>query len=268
MKNTYCIGDYDIIEENVVWRYGMKASVIILAAGRGSRMQHPIKKQFIEVKGKSILHYTMQTFMNLEDIEELILVIQPEDEEMIQEMIKQLFYIDQRDNIKIVYGGEERYHSVYQGLQVVDSKSEAVLIHDGARPLITRDKIKEVLMVLEQDEAVILGIRAKDTLKLINQQGYIQETLPRDQLVHVQTPQGFRKSTIMDAYKEGFKQVQVLPDRLEGITDDAMMVERFTSKNVRVVQGEYNNIKITTPDDLVTMERILDLIALTEDNKL
>ncbi len=246
----------------------MKASAIILAAGRGSRMQHPLKKQFIEIKGKTILHYTMQTFMSIEEIEEIILVIQPEDEEIIQKMIEKQFYIDQRKHIKIVYGGEERYHSVYHGLQVVSRVSDCVLIHDGARPLITPDKIMEVLHVLKEEDAVILGIKAKDTLKLIDEEGYIQQTLPRKQLVHIQTPQGFKKDLIVEAFMEGFKQVQTLPGRLEDITDDAMMVEQFTQRKVRVIQGEFNNIKITTPDDLVTMEKILDLKAIGENNKL
>lgn len=246
----------------------MKAAAIILAAGRGSRMKHPMKKQYIEVKGKSILHYTIQKFMRAEHIDEIILVIQPEDERLIQEMLDEQFYIDQRDKVKIVYGGEERYHSVYHALQVVGKDMDGILIHDGARPLITTTKIEEIVAMLEKEEAIVLGIRAKDTLKLIDQQGYIQETLPREQLVHIQTPQGFKREVILDAYMEGFKQVQIFPDRLDDITDDAMMVERFSDKNIRVVQGEYDNIKITTPDDLITMEKLLDLKAMREDNKL
>ncbi len=225
----------------------MYTSSIILAAGRGRRMGASINKQFIEVAHRPILSYTIEQFLNVDQIDELILVIHPLEEELMKNRVLKELDHKRKSIIHMVHGGEERYHSVYNGLGALNPASEYVLIHDGARPLIQEKTIKETVEFLKTGDGCVVGVGAKDTYKLVGEQHIIKKTLCREQLYQVQTPQGFKKHVIIEAYQNG-------KNKWQGITDDAMMVERFTNYHVSIIEGEYSNIKITTPEDVHFME--------------
>lgn len=225
---------------------------IILAAGVGKRMKSKQSKQFIEVENKPIIYYTIKQFLTHPKVNSIILVAHKDEiEEMIVKVLKLYFEMEfLNGEIRIVEGGAERYNSVYNGLSAIDDKVSHVMIHDGARPLISHDKITELIECLHQEAAAILAVRQTNTMKTVDSYGYIVDTIPREKLVVVQTPQAFKKTVIVDAYKKG------LLDPV-GITDDAMMVEQFSETKVKVIIGEYSNIKVTTPEDLVTLKSFL-----------
>ena len=228
----------------------MKISAIILAAGKGSRMKKDINKQFLEVKGKPILAYTIEAFLNVKEINEIILVVNPLEEERINAIIIESLPNMHETTIRFAYGGKERYDSVYNGLKKIDPECEGVLIHDGARPLVSKNIIMKVIEGLSTQEGCIVGVKAKDTYKIVNENNEIEQTVPRNKLFQIQTPQAFRKNVIIEAYQNGL-------EKFEGITDDGMMVERFTNYKIGIIEGEYSNIKITTQDDLEVMEGFL-----------
>jgi len=225
-------------------------TAIILAAGQGKRMKRSMNKTRIEVKGKPIIVHTIEAFIHSDVIQTIILVVSETEVELFEnEIIKKYFpnYL----NIKIVVGGKERYNSVFNGLKHIEQGTVNVLIHDGARPLVTKSEIVTSVNTLSHEKACVVAVKAKNTYKLADKNGYVEKTIPRQDLFSILTPQSFRKEIIMNAYLKGI-------DGANGITDDAMMVELFTSEKVKIVEGSYENIKVTTPEDLAVMERILD----------
>lgn len=226
----------------------MNVAAIILAAGQGKRMNAGKNKQFLQVLGKPILAYTIEAFVKIGSFCELIIVVHPDDEKDIKRDILDKYFSG--TNFKVCYGGAERYHSVYNGLMELSSDIDKVLIHDGARPLVSTEEIEKSITILETEDASVLGVKAKNTYKLVDQTNYVVDTLPREQLYSILTPQSFIKDVILDAYKKGINQAK-------GITDDGMMVEVFGTAKVKIVEGSYENIKITTPEDLHAMESII-----------
>lgn len=229
---------------------------IILAAGRGKRMDSEKNKQFLEVCNIPIIVYTLNTFISHPLISNIVLVVSKMDVEMMKEQIVINYFKEQQSKIQLVIGGNERYDSVYNALKVLDQNTNNVLIHDGARPLVSGLSITELINSLEFSSASILAVRAKDTFKVVDNDNFVINTLERNSLFSIQTPQAFHMNVILEAYEKGIQTPQ-------GITDDSMMVELFTKYSVKVVEGEYSNIKITTPDDLILMENIL----LNKNNK-
>ncbi len=228
----------------------MHISVIILAAGKGRRMEQNINKQFLEVNGKPILSYTIEAFVAQEGIDEIVLVINPLEEKMIETKVLAHIEGERKNRIRIAYGGKERYNSVYNGLIALDEQCEAVLIHDGARPLISRAVIEKTIQTLKKHDGCLVGVKAKDTYKIVGPTMEVKRTVCRDELFQIQTPQGFKKHVILEAYKNA-------GDSFNKITDDGMMVEQFTDYKVIVIEGEYRNIKVTTPEDLEIMKTLL-----------
>jgi 2-C-methyl-D-erythritol 4-phosphate cytidylyltransferase len=220
----------------------------------GKRMKSETTKQRIQVLGKPIIYYTIKAFLENRHIQSLTLVAHPSEMDILEQEVVNKYFRDELLSLKktltITTGGAERYHSVYNGLLALDDDVTHVLIHDGARPLISQKDINQVVEMLEEESAVILGVPQTNTMKLINTEGYIEETVPRNRLISVQTPQGFSKELIMNAYHKGMENPM-------GITDDAMMVEHFSEAKIKVVTGEYSNIKVTTKEDLVTLETFL-----------
>lgn len=229
----------------------MNISAVILAAGRGKRMNVSMNKQFLRVKEKPILSYTIEAFTRFEEIKEIILVVHKDEVVTMKEEIINLFLNDIKIPIKLVVGGQERYDSVYSGLKAVNKAAECVMIHDGARPLVTYEEIYNSIYCLKTEQACVLGVKAKNTYKLVDNNGYVLKTLERDNLYSILTPQSFHKEVILEAYEKGILMA-------EGITDDGMMVEKFTKYPVKILEGSYENIKITTPEDIHLMENILD----------
>lgn len=217
----------------------MTTAAIIVAAGQGSRIGGALPKQFQPVGGKPILSYTLKKFEDCSRIQDVVLVTAPEWKSYAAQEIVDRF--DFRIVKKIVAGGQERQDSVFAGLKALDGSPEIVVIHDAVRPFVSLGKIEEVIEASEEHGAAILAVPPKDTIKT-EKDGFVDKTLDRNFLWSVQTPQVFKYDLIMKAYKKAFE---------DGIyqTDDSALVERVGAK-VKIVEGEHDNIKITTPADL------------------
>lgn len=221
---------------------------LIVAAGRGLRMGADINKQFLKVKDKPIIYYSLSAFSKNELIDEIIIVAAENEIEYMQSEIVDKYKIGKVS--KIVSGGKERSISVYNGLLAVKN-CDIVLIHDGARPFVDDRIISEGIKYAERYGACACGVTPKDTIKIKNSQGFSENTPDRDTLFSVQTPQCFKYQLIMECHKKARK------DKLT-VTDDTMVAENYGNK-VFLYEGSYNNIKITTPEDLVIAEKILGI---------
>lgn len=222
--------------------------VVIVAAGTGSRMKMGINKQFIKLEGKEIIAYTIEKFYNNSNIEDIVVVVKEDESEFFKKEILDKYNFK---NIKIAYGGKERQDSVYNGLKSLDKKCDVVLIHDGARPFVSDKIIYNCIEEVKEHKAIVVGVPVKDTIKVIDNDKNIVDTPNRSVLWAVQTPQTFDYNILIDAYKDAFK------SGFYG-TDDAMLVERIGYK-VKMVEGSYNNIKITTQEDLSVGSQILKI---------
>lgn len=222
--------------------------VVIVAAGTGSRMKMGINKQFIKLEEKEIIAYTIEKFYNNSNIEDIVVVVKEDESEFFKKEILDKYNFK---NIKIAYGGKERQDSVYNGLKSLDKKCDVVLIHDGARPFVSDKIIYNCIEEVKEHKAIVVGVPVKDTIKIIDNDKNIVDTPNRSVLWAVQTPQTFDYNILIDAYKDAFK------SGFYG-TDDAMLVERIGYK-VKMVEGSYNNIKITTKEDLSVGSQILKI---------
>ena len=220
--------------------------VVIVAAGTGSRMNMGINKQFIKLEGKEIIAYTIEKFYNNSNIEDIVVVVKEDESEFFKKEILDKYNFK---NIKIAYGGKERQDSVYNGLKLLDEKCDVVLIHDGARPFVSDKIIDKSIEEAKEHKAIVVGVPVKDTIKVIDNDKNIVDTPNRSVLWAVQTPQTFDYNILIHAYKDAFK------NEFYG-TDDAMLVERIGYK-VKMLEGSYNNIKITTQEDLNVGSQIL-----------
>lgn len=220
--------------------------VVIVAAGTGSRMNMGINKQFIKLEGKEIIAYTIEKFYNNSNIEDIVVVVKEDESEFFKKEILDKYNFK---NVKIAYGGKERQDSVYNGLKLLDEKCDVVLIHDGARPFVSDKIIDKSIEEAKEHKAIVVGVPVKDTIKVIDNDKNIVDTPNRSVLWSVQTPQTFDYNILIDAYKDAFK------NKFYG-TDDAMLVERIGYK-VKMLEGSYNNIKITTQEDLNIGSQIL-----------
>ena len=213
--------------------------VVIVAAGSGSRMKRDINKQFIKLDGKEIIAYTIEKFYKSEDIDDIVIVIKENEEKYFIENIINKYGFD---NIKLAYCGKERQDSVYNGIKKLNRNCEIVLIHDGARPFVNEDIIKNSIEEAKENNAVVVGVPVKDTIKVVDSDGNIVDTPNRSLLWSVQTPQSFKYEIITKAYEYAYS------NDYYG-TDDAMLVEHI-GYNVKMIEGSYDNIKITTEEDL------------------
>lgn len=220
--------------------------VVIVAAGTGSRMKKDINKQFIKLKNKEIVAHTIEKFYNSENIDDIVVVIREDEEEYFNKNIKEKYGFT---NIKVAHGGNERQDSVFNGIKMLKKECDVVLIHDGARPFVTDDIIKRSTNKANEHNAIVVGVKVKDTIKVVSDNGNIVDTPNRSYLWAVQTPQVFKYDIITKAYEDAYN------NNYYG-TDDAMLVERI-GYNVKMIEGSYNNIKITTQEDLEFGEQIL-----------
>jgi len=231
----------------------MKTAAIVLAAGRGSRMQSDIAKQYMLLDGKPLIYYSLQAFEQ-SMIDEVVLVTSSEDISYCQEEIVNKYHFKKVK--RIVAGGAERYHSVHNGLEAI-KECDYAFIHDGARPFVTEDIISRALESVRQDNACVVGMPAKDTIKIADSKGFVFDTPDRTRTWIVQTPQVFSYDLILKAYRQLIEQEESLKEKGVLVTDDAMVVEYFTQYKVKLVEGTYQNIKITTPEDLLIAEVFL-----------
>ncbi|HIR26381.1 MAG TPA: 2-C-methyl-D-erythritol 4-phosphate cytidylyltransferase [Candidatus Choladousia intestinigallinarum] len=220
-----------------------KYTAVVLAAGSGSRMHSKTKKQYLMLNGKPVLYYSLAAFEEHPMIQEIILVCGAEDISWCRREIAERY--DFKKIKQIVQGGKERYHSVYEGLKAAKD-CQWVFIHDGARPMVDREILDRIINALPKYRACVVGMPVKDTIKRSDPQGFVAETLPREELWMIQTPQAFFYEEILDAYQ---KLMQKEYTEVK-ITDDAMVAEYIHGTKVKLIEGSYKNIKITTPEDL------------------
>lgn len=217
-----------------------KCTAIVLAAGQGKRMGTEVQKQYLEIGGKPVLYYSLHAFEQSEFIDEIILVVGENQEEYCKKEIVSQYGIQK---VKaIVQGGAERYHSVWNGLQEV--ADGYVFIHDGARPFINEEILERVYREVQAHKACVVGMPVKDTIKVSDDKGFVEDTPDRSHLWLIQTPQVFETSLVKHAYEKLMSREQ------KQVTDDAMVVEQMLGSKVKLVEGAYENIKITTPEDL------------------
>ena len=222
-------------------------SAIILAGGKGKIMNSSISKQFIEIKGKPIIYYTIKKFNDNKNIDNIILVLSSEEIEYFKKNILNKYDIKVD---KIVVGGAERQDSVYNGLKSLEnSETDIVLIHDGARPFISDRIIDEGIKYATIYGASAPGVMPKDTIKIKDENNFSLNTPNRETLVSIQTPQVFKFNEILECHRK------VKIDKLV-VTDDTMVVEKYGNK-VYLYDGEYTNIKVTTPEDLILGEKLI-----------
>ncbi len=223
-------------------------TAIVLAAGQGKRMGSNTQKQYLELKGNPILYYSLKAFEESDIIDEIILVTGEGYEEYCRKEIIEKYNLSKVH--KIVTGGKERYHSVWNGLQNI-KPGGYVFIHDGARPFVTEAIIRRSYEAVQECRACVVGMPVKDTIKIVDSEGYIIDTPDRNYIWQVQTPQVFEAELVKAAYAKLMEQTDVY------VTDDAQVVESMMYEDVKVVEGSYENIKITTPDDLKLAEIFL-----------
>lgn len=234
----------------------LRRAAIVLAGGSGSRMGGPTPKQYLMIRGKPLIWYSLHAFEE-SDAEEIVLVVRPGETELCRQTLVEPFGF--RKVRKVVEGGKERFHSVYAGLRALKGRGfDLVAIHDGARPMVSQDVIARTYGNAEQYGACVAAVPVKDTIKRADDDGFAAETLPRDLLWSVQTPQTFRFDLCLRAYETMMER----PEYQAGVTDDAMVVEQFTDTRVRLVMGDYKNLKVTTPEDLPAAERYLEQNSL------
>ncbi len=226
-----------------------RIGAVILAGGRGSRMGSRIQKQYMLLAGRPLICHALEAFEQSQ-AEDLVLVTGAGEEDYVRKEI--LASMKLKKLRAVVPGGAERYHSVYEGLKALEGCSH-VLIHDGARPLVTGEIIDRAICGAKEYGACVVGMPVKDTIKVADDAGFAAATPDRSHLWQVQTPQAFSYELVRSAYD------RVMADETlqTGITDDAMVVETASGAAVRLVEGSYENLKVTTPEDLVLAEALL-----------
>lgn len=231
-----------------------KYTAIVLSAGAGSRMHSQIPKQYMDLCGYPVIYYSLKAFEESE-VDEIVLVAGKQDVEFCRQQI-----VDKYNFSKVravVAGGGERCFSVYEGLKAA-SGSDYVLIHDGARPMLSVASIRLSMETVAVEKACVLAVPAKDTIKVADGDGYSVSTPDRSRLWAVQTPQSFSTDLLEEAYRRFFV-ARDNGQELLTVTDDAMLVEQMTGHKVRLIAGNYTNLKITTPEDLLIAETFLKL---------
>lgn len=225
----------------------MKIVALIAAAGLGKRMNAKISKPFIPIFGKPILAYTIEKFEQCKFIEKIYLIVNQEERDFcLKDIILKYNFSKVQE---LIEGGETRQDSVYNGLKVLDPDTDIVVIHDGARPLVEETIIQDSIEAAQEYGAAIAAIPLKDTVKKSRKDFFINETLNREEIWRAQTPQTFKYDIILSAYHQSYK------DNFFA-TDDAAIVERYGHK-VKMIIGSEENIKITTPFDIIIAENFL-----------
>jgi 2-C-methyl-D-erythritol 4-phosphate cytidylyltransferase len=231
-----------------------KTTAIVLAAGQGKRMNTDIQKQYLPIKDKPVLYYSLKAFEE-SLVDKIVLVVGGDDVDYCKSEIVDKYRFSKV--AAIVAGGNERYHSVYNGIKAIKWDCEYVFIHDGARPFVTSEIIERAFEQVKEAKACVVGMPVKDTIKISDERGFIVDTPPRANVWQVQTPQVFEKQLISSAYEKLIVNEQTLLADKIVITDDAMVVEYFEKLPVKLVRGSYENIKITTREDLKIAESFI-----------
>jgi 2-C-methyl-D-erythritol 4-phosphate cytidylyltransferase len=221
----------------------IRFAVIIPAAGSGSRSGSSIPKQYVELLGASVLSHTLRAFASVPGCSGIVVAI---DEAWRAEAEKSA---DGIEMVRLVSGGSERQHSIARALEALDPDIPVILVHDAARPAVTRDLIERIVAAAAEHGAVIPTMPLAETIKRVDDDGWIVETIPRHTLRSAQTPQGFRREILIHAYEHAAS------SGLLG-TDDASLVES-AGHPVLTIMGESSNIKLTLPEDFERLERVM-----------
>ena len=221
-------------------------TAVFPAAGQGRRMNVGINKVFLDLLGKPILVHTLQRFSRSKNIDYLVVVVAAEEVSLIRKLLRA---VPGLKPYQVVAGGSERQYSIANGLAVVQENSEIILVHDAARPLTSIETIDRVVEGAREVGGAIAAVPEKNTVKIVDEDGIVKETPPRKTLWEVQTPQGFRRDILLEAYRKAKE------DAFLG-TDDSSLVERL-GVPVKVVESDYRNIKVTTPEDMLIAEAFL-----------
>ncbi len=225
-----------------------RAAAIVLAAGQGKRMKSNVRKQFLILEGKPLICYALEAFEK-SLVDDVILVTGEDEIEYCRHEIVEKYGFGKV--CSVIAGGKERYNSVYEGLKELEKcrsygENDIVLIHDGARPFVDEPMIERIVNDVQIYGATVAGMPSKDTVKLANEDRYASVTPDRSRVWTVQTPQGFDYPLIKKAYDRMMSHEKYQ----QGVTDDAMVVETMTEHKVRLTEGSYKNIKVTTPEDM------------------
>ncbi|MDD6659351.1 MAG: 2-C-methyl-D-erythritol 4-phosphate cytidylyltransferase [Eubacteriales bacterium] len=220
----------------------MSNTAIILAAGNGTRMKADKSKLLLEINGKTVIERTVNTFSNIADIDDIIVVVRETDIPLYENVLSKY-------NISYCIGGSTRQESVSNAVETIDD-ADMIIIHDGARPLVTENEISNTLRVAQEKGAAAVGVKVKDTIKVVDKNNKIIDTPERSSLIAIQTPQIFK----FDKYVKAMK---LAKEQNKDFTDDCKLLEN-AGEDVFVVDGEYTNIKITTPEDIPVAESILN----------
>ncbi len=221
-------------------------TAVFPAAGQGKRMQAGKNKVLLELLGKPILVHTLERFSASQQVDFLVVIVAEEEVAQIEQMLSEVTGLKP---YVVVAGGSERQYSIANGLAAMPAETEIVLVHDAARPLVSLSVIENVIAAARAEGSAIAAVPEKNTIKVVDEEGFVKETPNRAVLWAVQTPQGFRKEILLEAYQRAGK------DGFLG-TDDASLVERMGCP-VQVVASSYRNIKVTTPEDLLIAEAFM-----------
>ncbi|MGH7846567.1 MAG: 2-C-methyl-D-erythritol 4-phosphate cytidylyltransferase [Candidatus Binatia bacterium] len=230
----------------------MRVNAVIVAAGEGSRMGKTIPKVFLPLQDKPLIIHTLRGFAAARNVENVILVVAEAEMARCEALIRADEDLSKRHYV-LQTGGPRRQDSVRRGLSRLDEDCGVVVIHDGARPLVRPDLIDQCIEVAWKEGAVAVGLRARDTIKIVSEDGRVCQTLPRDRLWQIQTPQAFRVKVIRAAYEAAAR------ENVDA-TDDATLVERL-GERVAVLEGDPRNIKVTFPEDLWIAETFMQKTA-------
>lgn len=221
-------------------------TVVIAAAGTGSRMKSKINKQYISLRGKPVLYYSLNCFSQMEQVQDIVVVAHPDEVDHCRISIVEKY---QFPRVNVIPGGASRQESVQAGLEFLDVETSYVAVHDGARPLIEPELVLKVFQEAKKHGAAIPATMATDTMKVIDKDGFVIKTLDRRTLISVQTPQIFNYAHLLQAYERAAK------DNFTG-TDDASLYEKYIGR-VKTLIGDSPNLKITSPEDLIIAEQLI-----------
>lgn len=231
-----------------------KTAAVVLAAGRGTRMKSDIPKQFMPLEGRPVIYYALKVFQD-SFIDEIVLVTDPSEEKFCREEVIEKYGLTKVK--KIAYGGSERYYSVANGLSCVSADAEYIFIHDGARPFVTPQILEDAYANVCEHRACVAAMPVKDTIKIADENGFVVSTPRRDRVWQMQTPQVFEASLIRSAYEQLVQEADRLTADGVSITDDAMVVEYLMKQPVKLFRASYENIKLTTPEDMLIAAELL-----------
>lgn len=217
---------------------------IILTAGNSTRFKKNRNKNFEVINGKPVIEYSIEVFENSEYIDDIIIAVREKDKDIVESILKNR---KNKKHINLINGGQTRQESVYNSIK--QTNSDIVIIHDGARPILKDDYIDKCLIGINNADGVSIAVKSKDTIKITNSEGVVIETTKRDNTWNIQTPQCFIREILLDAHEKYEKALN--------ITDDCMLLEK-AKKKVKLVEGNYTNIKITTQNDVALAKIYLE----------